>query len=434
MANEFIIKNGYVSQGDSSVAGSLSVSGDVTITGSLSVSGSIQSQDVLYTHNISGSYTEGQKFIWQSPHGDYRTYIVRTGQTLAAGETPFTNAEKLIRIDGRRLIKSDNAIASGIANSAIITFDINKTNKKIMLGTVGTTSLRIIQEDASGSLSVLATLTASGNLNDILYISSINEYWVLISSTIDRYDASTNTSIGSISLSGVITPTAAYQLVLDATRGYVYVIYFQTTTRLLRVDIATLAIDSNIVNPNSNAGRGGMLNESTGYLYMSSTGTGTRIVDVAAWANLSTYTFNITGIVGALGYPFLLPGNRIVYLSTNIEPQVFDLTDPQIPSLITKIRNGVRSIYGTYVEKTNSFYIVNRSVLNNNFQNRVSAWDATTYDFIDESSVFVEQNGSIPFTTNESQGKIIYDSLNNCVWVGFSQNLAGVNGILKINI
>ena len=41
MPNEFIIKNGYFSQGNSNITGSLTVTGSATITGSLDVTGGI---------------------------------------------------------------------------------------------------------------------------------------------------------------------------------------------------------------------------------------------------------------------------------------------------------------------------------------------------------------------------------------------------------
>ena len=41
MANEFIIKRGYISQGDSSIIGSLTTTSDVVISGSLTTNGNI---------------------------------------------------------------------------------------------------------------------------------------------------------------------------------------------------------------------------------------------------------------------------------------------------------------------------------------------------------------------------------------------------------
>jgi hypothetical protein len=52
MANEFVIKNGYFSQGNSNVTGSLQVTGSVGVTGSASVTGSLTS---IGTSTFSGS-------------------------------------------------------------------------------------------------------------------------------------------------------------------------------------------------------------------------------------------------------------------------------------------------------------------------------------------------------------------------------------------
>lgn len=58
--------------------------------------------NVLHTWTNTSIFTQGQKFIWQSPRGDFRTYIVKTGQTLNAGETPFSHSSKVERIDKDR--------------------------------------------------------------------------------------------------------------------------------------------------------------------------------------------------------------------------------------------------------------------------------------------------------------------------------------------
>jgi hypothetical protein len=52
MANEFVIKNGYFSQGNSNVTGSLQVTGSVGVTGSASITGSLTS---IGTSTFSGS-------------------------------------------------------------------------------------------------------------------------------------------------------------------------------------------------------------------------------------------------------------------------------------------------------------------------------------------------------------------------------------------
>ncbi len=55
----------------------------------------IDDEDKLLTWSSSRSFTQGQKFIWRSIFGDLRIYEVLPGQTLNAGETPFTNPEKV---------------------------------------------------------------------------------------------------------------------------------------------------------------------------------------------------------------------------------------------------------------------------------------------------------------------------------------------------
>jgi hypothetical protein len=393
----------------------------------------IDDEDKLLTWSSSRSFTQGQKFIWQSPHGDYRTYIVRSGQTLNAGETPFTHPGKVERIDRGRIVTVDTIIQSG---SAVITnpvFDIRFSDKKLMTCMVNTTALRIVQEDNIGNLSVLATLTASAAVWDVLFIPSINEFWALTLTTIERYDANTNTLIGSLPLTG-IAPSSVYQLILDETRGYVYVLYLETTTRLIRFDISTLSIVGSVVNTGSNAARHGVLNEPTGYLYLSSTGTGTRIVDVVAWSTLSVVIFNIPN-VGSVNKPFLLPNNQICYNYASGNSQIYELnTDPNIPTLVSTLRMSSRTIYGAYSPKTNYFYLFNRNGTNNNFQNRITVYDYFNNRILEETNPFIEQNGSVPFNGSELYMQMKFDNVNDCLWYSFSQNIAGVSGQIKTNI
>ena len=47
MANEFVIKNGYFSQGNSNVTGSLQVTGSVGVTGSVSITENLTASKAL---------------------------------------------------------------------------------------------------------------------------------------------------------------------------------------------------------------------------------------------------------------------------------------------------------------------------------------------------------------------------------------------------
>jgi hypothetical protein len=66
MANEFVIKNGYFSQGNSNVTGSLQVTGSVGVTGSVSI-----------TQNVTAS-----KALFSSSNGDQLT-VMGSGSTVA---------------------------------------------------------------------------------------------------------------------------------------------------------------------------------------------------------------------------------------------------------------------------------------------------------------------------------------------------------------
>jgi hypothetical protein len=98
MANEFVIKNGYFSQGNSNVTGSLQVTGSVGVTGSASITGSLTSigtstfsGSVLMTGSlnaiVSGAidltgFITASKIFITSSNGNQLT-IIGSGSTLA---------------------------------------------------------------------------------------------------------------------------------------------------------------------------------------------------------------------------------------------------------------------------------------------------------------------------------------------------------------
>ena len=66
MPNEFIINNGYISKGNSSVTGNLSVSGTITSTSNINLSG-FTNGSVLFASGSTGAITGSTGFTWDNP-------------------------------------------------------------------------------------------------------------------------------------------------------------------------------------------------------------------------------------------------------------------------------------------------------------------------------------------------------------------------------
>jgi hypothetical protein len=147
---------------------------------------------VLYTWTNTSVFTQGQKFIWQSPHGDYRTYIVRTGQTLNAGETPYTNPEKV-----NPLSEISFNVVAGRFPTQIIGGNVIGNNK--IFGVRSNTQYQI---NAIPDVDEVATLNpaATGTVQASIYISSIDQVWTIWDNgNIYRVNGLTNTAIGTLS-------------------------------------------------------------------------------------------------------------------------------------------------------------------------------------------------------------------------------------------
>lgn len=69
MPNEFVIKNGFFSQGSSNVTGSLTVSGSMIITGSINLTGSLSASNFTVATQPTTSYTTRQILMRNSASG-----------------------------------------------------------------------------------------------------------------------------------------------------------------------------------------------------------------------------------------------------------------------------------------------------------------------------------------------------------------------------
>jgi len=153
MANEFVIKNGYFSQGNSNVTGSLQVTGSVGVTGSVSI-----------TQNVTAS-----KALFSSSNGNQLT-VIGSGSTLA----------QVYGSQGNLLTVNDTFSGSIFTVTDVSGYpilDITSDYYTSTIQMIGTASL-------TGSLSITENLTVGQNLtaSKALISSSGNEQLMVMGS------------------------------------------------------------------------------------------------------------------------------------------------------------------------------------------------------------------------------------------------------------
>jgi hypothetical protein len=196
MANEFVIKNGYFSQGNSNVTGSLQVTGSAGVTGSVSIT-----QDVT-----------ASKALFSSSNGDQLT-VIGSGSTLV----------QIYGSQGNLLIINDTFSGSIFTVADISGYpilDITSDYYTNYIEMIGTASL-------TGSLSITQNLTVEQNLtaSKALFSSSNGDQLTVMGSgsTIAQiYGSQGNLLIVNDTFSGsifTVTDISGYSI-LDITSDY----------------------------------------------------------------------------------------------------------------------------------------------------------------------------------------------------------------------
>jgi hypothetical protein len=169
------------------------------------------SEKSLHTWTPTSTFTQGQKFIWKSPNGDWRTCIVKAGQTLNAGETPFTNPDKIEYVD-YQFFKNRTVIKNNFAG-AYYYRAIDVGNGKMVAMNFNTSSFQIFNYlPSTNNYNLLAQLTFPHSITTtgpaiVKYIGFLNEFWLITRGTtnnnlITRVNATTNTIIGTLNPTG----------------------------------------------------------------------------------------------------------------------------------------------------------------------------------------------------------------------------------------
>lgn len=354
----------------------------------------------LHTWTNTSVFLEGQKFVWQSPHGDYRTYIVKSGQTLNVSETPFTNPEKIKRIDGNVLTNSQNySLRVNSNESQAQKVVVRPSDGKMFSTNINTTNntVVVIRNYNNSSLvqSLSTTINIGTTIRDIIYIDSLNEVWVCANNRfITRINATTNTIIGGIDSIEATTGGTVIEM-FDST-NFVYIHYLDSTNRIQAIDkttlTSTLIFTSTIANNTTN----GIYNESSNCIYAMNpsnrfiiynlnTLTQTIITDST---NLNQGTIS-SEIIGNVLYLGVFGGYIVKY----------DITNPTSPVLIGNI-GLFRARSLRYNQKTNHLYVL---------------------------------NGSPGFNTNSAISVVDLEN-NRVVYSNYIININSNNSILKYNI
>ena len=200
MANEFVIKNGYFSQGNSNVTGSLQVTGSVEVTGSVSIT-----QDVIASRALFSSSGVNQLMVIGSGSSSWLTGIYGSqGNIFTATDTMSGSLFTVADISGYPIFK---VISDHYTNS---------------IQMIGTASL-------TGSLSITENLEVKQNLtaSKALISSSGNEQLMVIGSGSDSWITGIYGSQGNLltvtdTFSGsifTVSDISGY-LILDITSDY----------------------------------------------------------------------------------------------------------------------------------------------------------------------------------------------------------------------
>jgi len=192
MANEFVIKNGYFSQGNSNVTGSLQVTGSVGVTGSVSITQNVTASKALFS-----SSNNNQLIVIGSGSSSWITGIYGSqGNLLTVTDTMSGSLFTVADISGYPVLK---VISDHYTNNVQI---------------VGDTSL-------TGSLSITQNITAS----KALFSSSNGDQLTVIgsgSTVAQMYGSQGNLLVVNDTFSGsifTVTDISGYPI-LDITSDY----------------------------------------------------------------------------------------------------------------------------------------------------------------------------------------------------------------------
>jgi hypothetical protein len=165
MPNEFIIKNGFRSQGNSEITGSLNVSGSISTTSPVNLSG-FATGSVLFTSGSAGAIIGSANLFWDNTNGRLGVGT-STPSSPGLGSAPsLINIYKAAGNSGLTLTVGTNAWdVANVAGTGI--WFINNNSAKAILFNNGNLAINTTT-DAGFKLDVNGTARVSGDFSLVL--------------------------------------------------------------------------------------------------------------------------------------------------------------------------------------------------------------------------------------------------------------------------
>jgi hypothetical protein len=268
----------------------------------------VKDNEKLFTWTNTSVFTEGQKFAWQAATNDWRTYIVRNGFTLNAGETPFTNPEKVDKINPfntfslKYMTVNPGNTNNGNGLLGIQNWLYDEINDKyVIAGGPNTDNVIIFTRPNHNEIYTnITNINCSHDVIRVVYIN--NEYWAITSVagtlTITRMNAVTNTIIGTFTSTYSGTISGGNYIVRN---NRLYYVTFQSTVSLFRlyeIDSTTLTTTL-LIDQTTGSGFTYMVwwfDEVNGFICTSTNGANTfRVYNINTYALIGTYNMPYFG-------------------------------------------------------------------------------------------------------------------------------------------
>ena len=200
MANEFVVRNGLISQNNTVVTGSLNVTGSIRISGSLSISGSTQGSVLFSSSSIVSQ--DNSNFFWDT-----------TNKRLGIGtSSPQASVNVSGSVAGAVRFRCDNDNAGGFADFSL--FNNTSALSCQMIGTTeGTTGAAGYGRIRTGATANGLVLDAGGSKPILLQTNDVTGMQLFSTNNIVIQNGGTFTDAGfRLDVQGTTRITGATQI------------------------------------------------------------------------------------------------------------------------------------------------------------------------------------------------------------------------------
>jgi hypothetical protein len=283
--------------------------GDILIYDGASWYPTPESLGALYTWTPTSTFTEGQKFAWQAATNNWIIYVVRNGFTLNAGETPFTDPEKVDKLNPfstfslKYMTLNPGNINNGNGLLGLQNWLYDEVNDKYVIAGGPNTDNVIIftRPNVNEIYTGITGINCGHDVMRVVYIN--NEYWAINNNvagtlTITRINAVTNTIIGTFTSTYSGTLSGGNYIVRN---NRLYYASFQSTSsffRLYEIDSITLTTTL-LIDQTTGSGFTYMVwwfDEVNGFICTSTNAANSfRVYNINTYALIGTYNMPYFG-------------------------------------------------------------------------------------------------------------------------------------------